>query len=651
MPTVPESCRPRVAAWVAFAWAAIGASPSHAWLDSGELAAAGFELGVMHPPGMPGLAALVRLAELVPIGTLGFRIALVSATAAAVTVALVVALLERRHAPAIAIWGAVVWLLVGLTFVRQARVVEIYAPAMAAFVFFLWAFDPAVASADRLRLRLAGTFVATWGIWSFAELRLLLPPVLLAIWLVELRRLRPFAAWAPLVVVTASACVLALPLASARDPWSDWGDPQTLPALADHLLARSIRTAYAQEMLPSSLGLWWTGLRATLGRWSEDLGPSGPALVAVARGWLWLRPLGEDRRVALVLTWFVLGALVYAAGINPMGGVDRQTGLLLAPLSVLLVAHVVARTLRPWPRLSTAVLPVLWTILAVPAALTSADDLAATRSWGPHAWTRGVLAQLPPGALLLGQSDDVSAGVTAARVLEGARPDLIVAPAQHLWRSEVARRFGERAAILAAQSDETSRIVAAIATHDAAVALEHPGSVVFAPVPFAKTAGRLPLGVAGPGASETAAPVRLVEDVEHWLARLPTADDRRRLAITLATLARVRVRATGDVFGSIEILRLSLDHVDPLDASAMVTLAGLLDMMGATPDAIALTRRALELDPDRHTALLNLALYLSRDPTTLPEALALARRAASLRPWKTDARARVEELERLTDTR
>lgn len=647
-----------VAGWVAFAWAAIGASPSHAWLDAGELAAAGYELGVMHPPGMPGLAAIMRLASLVPIGTLGFRITLVSAAAAAVTVALVVALLERRQTPALAIWGAALWLLVGLTFVRQARVVEIYAPATAAFVFVLWAFDPAVPSEERLRHRLAGTFVATWAIWSFADLRLLFPPFLLAIWLAELLKRRPFARWAPLVVVTASVCVLALPLASARDPWSNWGDPHTLPLLVDHLLAQSIRAAYAEEMLPSSLGLWWTGLRGALGRWSEDLGPSGPALVAIALGWMWLRPPGEDRRIAAVLTWFVLGSLVYAAGINPMGGVDRQTGLLLAPLSALLVAYVAARTLRPWPRLCNAVLPVLWTILVVPAALTSADDVAVTRSWGPHAWTRGVLAQLPPGALLLSQSDDVSAGVTAARVLEGARPDLLVAPGQHLDRPWIVRRFGERAAILAAQGDETSRIVAAIATHDAAVAIENPGSQVFAAVPFARSAGRLPLGAAGPGASETAAPRRLIEDVEYWLVapegrkddpRLPTPEDRRRLAVTLAEMARARVRTTGDVFGAIEILRLSLDHVDPQHASAMVTLGSLLDRLGATPDAIAWTRRALELDPDRHTALLNLALYLSRDPATLPEALSIAEHAARLRPFKTDAQARVQELRQAMD--
>jgi len=642
--------RALVAGWIAFAWASIGASPAHAWLDSGELAAAGYELGVMHPPGMPGLAAVLRLATLLPLGTLGFRMALVSSAAVAVTVGFVVAILQRRQTPVLAIAGAVAWLLVGLTLVRHMRVVEIYAPAAAAFLFVLWAFDPAVPAegATRLRLRLVGTFVATWAIWSFAELRILLPPVLLVAWIAALRRGRAFAAWAPLVVVAASVCVLALPLASARDPATDWGDPSTLGRLVDQLLARSIRTAYADDMLPASPGMWWIGLRGTFARLSEDLGPSGPVLVAIGLGWLWLRPQVEDRRVALALTWFVVGSIVYATGINPMGGVDRQTGLLLAPLAVLVVARLATRAMQPWPRLRLAVLPVLFTILVVPAALGSAGDLAVTRSWAPHAWSRAALGQLPPGALLLTQSDDLSAGVLAARVLEGARPDVITAPAQHLDRREIQRALRARAPALAdavaAAETETTRIDAAIASHREAVALEHPAVGVFTPVAFVPEAGRLPLAIAGPGARALAPSVPIRTEVDTWLPRLPTEEDRRRLAITLADWARGRVRTTGDLRRAIAVLQLSLEEVDPHHASAMVTLGSALDRMGATPEAIAWTRRALELEPDRHTALLNLALYLSRDPATSSEALALAEHAVALRPWKPDGWARLADL-------
>jgi predicted Zn-dependent protease len=97
------------------------------------------------------------------------------------------------------------------------------------------------------------------------------------------------------------------------------------------------------------------------------------------------------------------------------------------------------------------------------------------------------------------------------------------------------------------------------------------------------------------------------------------------------------MHARGDIMRAGAALELSLEHVDPEHASGMVTLAALRDRIGDTAGAIALTRRALELEPDRPIALGNLALYLGRDPATRAEALVLAERAARLRPWRADA--------------
>src|SRR5690606_9215063 len=123
------------------------------------------------------------------------------------------------------------------------------------------------------------------------------------------------------------------------------------------------------------------------------------------------------------------------------------------------------------------------------AALRSVDDATTTRSWGPHAWTRGVLAQLPPRSLLLMQSDDLAAGVSAARALEGARPDLVALPAQHLYKggAEAALADAREAIVwtaVAPAKTERDRIVAAIASFPGPVALEHPGSGIFSGVPW-----------------------------------------------------------------------------------------------------------------------------------------------------------------------
>lgn len=637
-----------VAGWLAFVVAVVGSTPAHAWLDAGELGAAGAQLGVMHPPGMPGLAPLLVLARLVPVGGIGFRMALVSGAMAAVAAFALVIVLARRRAHPLVTAGAVVWMLAGLTFAHHARQVEIYAPQIAALSIVLACLDPAIDRERALPLRLVGIFVATWAIWGFAELRLLLPPILGLAWLAALRRGRPLAAWAPLVVLWGSLPLLLLPLASARGPEVDWGDPQTLARLVDHLLARSIRVAYADEMLPRSLAMWIVHGEAALRRFVEDLGASAPVVVGVAAVAAWVGPLRmPERRAIATLTWLLAGSLVYAVGINPMGGPDRQTGLVLDVVAIWIVALVAAQGFAAAPRLRWAVLPLGWTMVIVPAAWRSLPDAAVTRSWAPHAWTRAALAQLPPGAVLLPQSDDLAAGSLWARAVEGARPDLVVAVGQHLHRPAPDHLRDDGRAIweaAASQADEAARIEAAIAAAHGPVALENAGAGVYAQVRFPVGHGHLPLSIAPPPPGRIEAADAIAAEIDRWLPELVLAEDRRRLAVAIAEWSRAYVRQGGDVHQAARALEDLLARVDPGHGSAMVTLGGLYDRMGDGAAAIAWTRRSLEREPDRPAALLNLALYLSRDPAGWGEALALCERAIELRPWRKDGWLRLADV-------
>src|SRR5258705_6601068 len=82
------------AAWVAALaalWAyALTLSPTVAWVnlgeDSGDLLAASVTLGIPHPTGYPLFVLLGRLATFLPVGSIAFRINLVAAVAAAVSV-------------------------------------------------------------------------------------------------------------------------------------------------------------------------------------------------------------------------------------------------------------------------------------------------------------------------------------------------------------------------------------------------------------------------------------------------------------------------------------------------------------------------------------------------------------------------------------
>lgn len=449
----------------------------------------------------------------------------------------------------------------------------------------------------------------------------------------------------------ASTCVFAIPLAAAREPAANWADPQSLGAMIDHLLARSIRAAFADEMLPDSLPLWWANAGATMDRLVEDLGPSAPILGAVALIASWVGPakLADRRALAVISAWLV-GSTIYAVGINPMGGVDRQTGLVLGWCVVLLVAVNLDGWLRERPRLRHGVMPVVWTILVVPAAIRSVGDFATMPSWAPHAWARAALGQLPPRALLLTQTDDLSAAVTWACVVEGMRPDVLAWPGQHLHRPPaVGRRARHRAVwdAVAAAGSEVQRIEAAIAAHDGPVALENAASGVFATVAFDGPFAALPLAIQRSVAAPDGATPDVLGQLARWSSRLPSAEDRRRLAVAIAEWARGHVRRGGELGEAVAALQSVLTEVDPDHVGSMITLGGLFDRMGDVPSAIDWTRRALAADPTRQVTLLNLALYLSRDAgadpvhasaraDALAEARALAERAVALRPWRPE---------------
>ncbi|MBV1862778.1 MAG: hypothetical protein KUG77_30430 [Nannocystaceae bacterium] len=282
----------------------------------------------------------------------------------------------------------------------------------------------------------------------------------------------------------------------------------------------------------------------------------------------------------------------------------------------------------------------LFAVLILPAALTTGKDLGNTRSWGPAAWTRGALDQLPPGALVLSQSDDLAAGLLFAQVVEGARPDVIAVPAQHLYKPVPdAWLTGSpgHAVWSAAQSGTTEgeRIVAAIEVHTSAVAIEAPTVTIFAEVPWWSDRGVLPVRVAGrsPALQATLPDAPSIEGMlERWDVRLPAPEDRVRLAWAMANDARARVRVYQDAQGALTILQAATSRVSEHVPGPWVTLGALQDRFGDRLGAIVSTRRALTLAPGRAAALENLALYLARDRATLAEAEQVARKAVALRP-------------------
>lgn len=666
-------------AWLAFAWLAFAVSPAHFWLDSGEIASAGALLGVMHPTGVPGYVPLLHLSTLVPVGTLGMRMALMSSLCAAGAIALVLDILRRRGAHPSLLWVIGLWLPLGLTLVRNARVVEIYGFAALLLAATLWGFDPAVPRAKLLGRRCVGVLAAVVATWGFGDLRLaLVLPVVIA-WVHGWRRAEPWTRWAPLAVGLASLVVLTLPLTSARGTQADWGNPETWSGIWAHVQATAIRESFAVKL--GGMGREAYGLQARLlaVRLGSDLGPFGLLGAVAALGFGLTRPLSlaarerklrgeaadgvraasfvdDDHRLMRWIAWIVVVELVYAVTINPMGGRDRQTGLALCLLAALVIGLELHRLTAARPPARWVALPLTACALWLPAGLESVDDLGATRSWAPHAWTREVLARTPSDALVLSQSDDLSAGLLAARALEGARPDLIAIPAQHLYRApgEWQRERPRHAAVWAAAAEgrgERGRIAAVLGAWEGPVVLESPGTAVLSGLAL-PGAGEPPIWIGHmPPRADALPPGTSGQDdalaaaVERWQGRLRHPVDRERLADALALWINGEFKRAPESplrwLRAERGYRLILDEVLAEHPRSLIGLGAVRDRFGKTDEAIELTRRALELDPERPTALANLALYLSREPGTLDEARELAELAAELAADKPSVWARL----------
>ncbi len=67
----------------AFGYYAAAAAAGPYWLDSSELAAQAFELGVAHPPGHPLFGMIGKAVALLPLGPVALRVSLASALCAA----------------------------------------------------------------------------------------------------------------------------------------------------------------------------------------------------------------------------------------------------------------------------------------------------------------------------------------------------------------------------------------------------------------------------------------------------------------------------------------------------------------------------------------------------------------------------------------
>jgi tetratricopeptide (TPR) repeat protein len=385
--------------------------------DSAELSAAAAILGVAHPPGYPLYTILGRVFVLATPGEPAVGVNLLSAFAAALTAGLTAWLAARLGASPPAAMAAGFLALGSRLLWAHAVIAEVYALHAALFIGVL----AATAAADtKERITTQGSSARGTGGGVLDPRWLLLAGYLVGLGLTHHLTI-VYAALAALLVIVALAITLyaTLIVRSRLDPALDWGNPETLARLREHVSARTYQFLMG-KLRPADQGRRLIEILSLLARDLHPIlfGASLIGLVSLKRNRAWMAAIG------LALALLLGHALVY--GIPDIGAHLVPAAVLLALLAALgldaLRRLAASRTGAPGKRLVPWLIPAL--------ALLPLVDHAPESSRATHRSARefaeNLLRALPQNAVLLAEGDNqvfLLAYLTAAR---GERPDVTI---------------------------------------------------------------------------------------------------------------------------------------------------------------------------------------------------------------------------------
>lgn len=428
-PSAPWAAMARVSAPFAAALVPFAAylrtmAPTLYNADSAELATAAHTVGIPHPPGYPLYVLIGHAFTWLPIGDVGYRVNLMSAVFASVTLALVWAIV--RHLTRSSFAGVVAAWLLGFAspFWADAIVAEVYtldAALVAAMILCLLHWR---GGHDARLLALAFLFLGlslanrTTNALNVPVVLLFLLPDLKTAWRTALR-------CAP-ALLPGPALYALLPLRAAMDASYRWGatyavdgsridldltDPGRLWWFVSARVFRSGTTWYD----------WDERLRQCFDfagdAWSAMLG--GGLILALA-GLVWLAT--AERRAAVLIGGV---GLVQTAFFVNYAAIDKDTMfvhtyMVLAIGTGCAVARLIAALRRAsLPQSAAALLLALPLVMAAvhwPLLDLSHDDLARERS-------EAIMSTAEPGALIAGSWTDI-APIEYLQIVEGQRSDV-----------------------------------------------------------------------------------------------------------------------------------------------------------------------------------------------------------------------------------
>lgn len=436
-------------------------APGVGFTDSGELVVAAYTLGIPHSPGFPLYVLLGWVFARIPLGSVAWRLNLMSAIWAAVAVGGFFLLAhgwlpaEPPREPArmgakgrgglrtnsradlryprlvrVAAAGcAALCLAFGATLWNWATVAEVYTLQAAALVGMLLALQAALRGGGR-RAWLAAGLCFGLGLANHHVMALVFVPALLFLLLASEDNRRALArGWLPatLGALLGVAFYLYLPVRASQEPLLNWGNPVNLQRFIWHVTGRQ----YQVNLFAVPLSALLENLEFGLRLWGEQFTPVGFLLAAWGLAVLWRR----DWRLALFCVLVALVDIAFAAHYDIAEDSDAYyiPTFLMTALWIAWGAHAALARLSLGQRRSgrgersrAAYLPLAYAALALLAALNLAlhwQQSDKHRLHLPEDYAAQALAELEPNATFLTRDWQVYSPLLYLQHVEGRRSD------------------------------------------------------------------------------------------------------------------------------------------------------------------------------------------------------------------------------------
>lgn len=401
-----------------------GTLPSYR--DSGDLIAASYTLGIAHPPGY-ALYILFGKAfvALVPFGNPAYRVTAMSALFGGLTIAFLFRVMRRLKGESIFV-ASVPAILFAATpaVIALSRVAEMYTLAACFAAGIVWC-----SLSDFPGRWMLGAFLIGLGISAHATVLFMAPFYAVLCWssLRQETNVEKSVFLLILGFLLGISVVLFMPLRSAQEPWSNWGDPShwrnfwRVVTRADYGGLRLHPEQSLFHWTPKSVA---TQLAFFIKLSVQEWGWAGVLLGLVGLVSGYRKTVSRTFTVGILLSWVVAGPGMFLLSNLPID--QATTPAILQPYMVLvnllwaiLIGFAFAEERLPWKAASLGAALLTFCVIKPWAAASNRHDMVA------YDYARNLMRELPPNAVLFDPDDPTDFSLRALQVIERRRPDIL----------------------------------------------------------------------------------------------------------------------------------------------------------------------------------------------------------------------------------